>query len=134
MSELGRRVRQLRTSLHLTQEEVAKQVGVVTSYIAMIESGRTKNPSPEVLRALAKALEAPPEDLVIAAGYLPERPPSGEAKEQQYIHEDLVGLSDEEVQNVKAMVRVFVKEAKRQAAERRNREAEVEAKRKHSGG
>lgn len=44
-----------RTERKLTQEELAEKVGVVTSYISMLESGQ-KFPNLEMLFALAGAL------------------------------------------------------------------------------
>ncbi len=60
---LGNRVRELRKALGLSQEKLAERIGVDRSYIAHIESGRTKMPSADVITALASALETSPEDL-----------------------------------------------------------------------
>jgi len=56
----------------LTQQEVADRAGIDRSYIGHIESGRTKLPSPDIIKALARALETTPEDLASAAvGVMP---------------------------------------------------------------
>ena len=60
---LGNRVRELRKALGLSQEKLAERIGVDRSYIAHIESGRTKMPSADVITALARALETTSEDL-----------------------------------------------------------------------
>jgi SOS-response transcriptional repressor LexA len=83
MTALGQRVKALRKARHLSQGELADAVGVERSYIAMIETGRTKNPSRDVLTGLARALEVPIEDLLIAAGYLQVAPPEAELAERE---------------------------------------------------
>ena len=60
---LGPILRQLRTERKLTQEELAEKVGVVTSYISMMESGQ-KFPNLEMLFALAEALEVTASEIV----------------------------------------------------------------------
>lgn len=69
-SMLGTKVRQLRKAKGLTQEALAKVVGVEPSYIGHIERGRTKSPGRDVLVRLAEALGVPVEELLAAAGYL----------------------------------------------------------------
>lgn len=49
-------LKHFRTERKLTQEELAEKVGVVTSYISMMESGQ-KFPNLEMLFALGAALE-----------------------------------------------------------------------------
>ena len=56
-------LRQLRAERKLTQEELAEKVGVVTSYISMMESGQ-KFPNLEILFALAEALEVTASEIV----------------------------------------------------------------------
>ena len=56
-------LRQLRAERKLTQEELAEKVGVVTSYISMMESGQ-KFPNLEMLFALAEALEVTASEIV----------------------------------------------------------------------
>jgi transcriptional regulator with XRE-family HTH domain len=43
----------------MTQEDLAKKAKVTRSYIALLETGRKKNPSLVILQRLAKALRAP---------------------------------------------------------------------------
>lgn len=57
-------LKKLRQQKGLTQEEVAKRVGVTKPYIAMLESGARKNPSLDVLKRLAKALKVEISDLL----------------------------------------------------------------------
>jgi transcriptional regulator with XRE-family HTH domain len=84
---LGPKVRQLRKNHGLTQAELAKEIGVDASYIGHIESGRTREPSRQIIGSLAHALHVPVEELLEAAGYLPakpKRPLTDESKEDQF--------------------------------------------------
>ena len=56
-------LKHFRTERKLTQEELAEKVGVVTSYISMMESGQ-KFPNLEMLFALGTALEVSPSQLL----------------------------------------------------------------------
>lgn len=58
-------LKHFRTERKLTQEELAEKVGVVTSYISMMESGQ-KFPNLEMLFALAEALETTATKIVSA--------------------------------------------------------------------
>ncbi len=58
-------LRQFRTDRKLTQEELAEKVGVVTSYISMMESGQ-KFPNLEMLFVLSEALGMRPSELIYA--------------------------------------------------------------------
>jgi transcriptional regulator with XRE-family HTH domain len=56
MAELGRRVRQQRRALDLTQERLEELTGIPQFHISAIERGRIKRVSSETLRKLAPAL------------------------------------------------------------------------------
>ena len=58
-------LKHFRTERKLTQEELAEKVGVVTSYISMMESGQ-KFPNLEMFFALATALEIRASALILA--------------------------------------------------------------------
>lgn len=60
---LGKNVREHRTQMGLTQEELAEKVGVWQSFIGQIERGE-KQPSVGVLVKLADALGVTTEDLL----------------------------------------------------------------------
>jgi transcriptional regulator with XRE-family HTH domain len=53
--QVGRNIRRLRLERHLSQEEVAHRVGIVTSYYGEIERGR-RNPTIRVLGKIADVL------------------------------------------------------------------------------
>lgn len=57
-------LRQLREETGLSQRDLAKQTGVVEAYLAQLETGAKKNPSFEVLKRLAKALQVKLTDLL----------------------------------------------------------------------
>lgn len=66
---IGKVVRALREARGLTQVELARKAKIAQPYIAMLERGDRKNPSLPVLRRIAKALDAPVEELL--SGRLP---------------------------------------------------------------
>ena len=66
---LGRIVRSHRERLHLTQAQLAAQVGVSRSAISELEAGRIAQPRATVFARLAKALGIPAAALLAAAGY-----------------------------------------------------------------
>ena len=57
-------LRQLREREDLTQEELANKAKVARSYVALLEAGRKKNPSLEILKRLARALGVPVTELL----------------------------------------------------------------------
>jgi transcriptional regulator with XRE-family HTH domain len=57
-------LRTLRDQNEMTQEDLAKRAKVARSYVALIESGRKKNPSLEILKRLARALGVPVTELL----------------------------------------------------------------------
>lgn len=60
--KLGQKVKQIRTQLSLTQEELAFKVGVDRSYMGFVERGE-KNPTLSTLMKIAQALKIPLKDL-----------------------------------------------------------------------
>lgn len=65
---LGRRVAAMRDAARLSQEELGKKAGISTGYVGLIEMG-SRRPSPEILRAIARASGGAYADLAGAAGY-----------------------------------------------------------------
>ncbi|MFC2013714.1 helix-turn-helix domain-containing protein [Chloroflexota bacterium] len=57
-SDFGRRLRQIRRSKDLTQEQIAVVTGLSVEFISNIERGRNA-PSFETIEKLAKVLETP---------------------------------------------------------------------------
>lgn len=70
-SDLGARVRRLRATAGMTQQQLAVAAGLAVSNVAQIEQGKIPDPRLSTLRALAKAMgvtvsdlagDAPPDD------------------------------------------------------------------------
>lgn len=60
---LGKRIREIRGASELTQEDLAVSSGLHPTYISSLETGR-RNPTLNVLCALARALKVPLSELV----------------------------------------------------------------------
>jgi transcriptional regulator with XRE-family HTH domain len=61
---LSRVIKTLRQEKGLSQKALAEQVGVTDAYITMLETGKRKNPSLDILKKLAKALGVPVTELL----------------------------------------------------------------------
>ncbi|PID14006.1 hypothetical protein CSV63_14695 [Sporosarcina sp. P34] len=70
MNKFGIRLRKLREQRQMTLRYLADLSNLSYSFIASLEKGRY-NPSRETICALAAALEADKNELLILAGYLP---------------------------------------------------------------
>lgn len=53
LKEIGKRIKELRASLHCTQENFAAQIHISTSYLALLETGK-RTPSIDVLAQICK--------------------------------------------------------------------------------
>ncbi|MFJ9700806.1 ATP-binding protein [Streptomyces fradiae] len=77
-SSFGQRLRALRLSAGLSQEELAHSAGVSVRTLADMERGRTRGPQRKTVRALALALALAPEDVrALEAAAAPGRLRSG---------------------------------------------------------
>ncbi|MGC8976778.1 MAG: helix-turn-helix domain-containing protein [Candidatus Ratteibacteria bacterium] len=56
--EIGERIKKIRKSKKVTQEELAWRIGLSTNFIGLIERGK-KRPSLETLRKISNTLEVP---------------------------------------------------------------------------
>lgn len=63
MTDIGSRLRSLRESKKLTQQQLATAAGLSLSVLSRIEYGGTPDPRISTLRALAKALGVSLDDL-----------------------------------------------------------------------
>ena len=70
--EIGERILALRTERGLSQQKLAKRMGVARTTIGELESGQTAAPAAETLLGLAEALEVDP--WVIVYGRTRETP------------------------------------------------------------
>lgn len=57
------KLEQLRLAKPLTQRELAEAAGVSENTVWLIENGRSRNPRPRVMRAIAAALGVAPGDV-----------------------------------------------------------------------
>lgn len=67
----GERVRELRKQLGISQRELAKESGIDFTYLSKIENNRMDPPSEKVIRRMAEALHADPDQMTILAGKVP---------------------------------------------------------------
>jgi len=67
---LGKRIKDARLGLRMTQRDLAKAVGVTVPYVSKIEGGK-ETPTDEKLVKLAKALDLNADELILVAGRLP---------------------------------------------------------------
>lgn len=63
-------LKQVRTKKGLSMNQLAQRAEISAMYISELESGKRKNPSINVLRKLAKALDEPYLILLDKCGYL----------------------------------------------------------------
>jgi transcriptional regulator with XRE-family HTH domain len=71
-ANLGRKIREARMALGMTQAQLAEAAGVVESYVSKIEHGRLPyTPSGQTLRLMADALRLDPIELLLLAGKTP---------------------------------------------------------------
>lgn len=57
-------IKALRDGKGWSQRDLAQRVGVTDAYVAMLETGKRKNPSLTILKRLAKALGVPVTELL----------------------------------------------------------------------
>lgn len=72
MSDLGDFIRDQRRTARLSLRKMSELAGVSNPYLSQIERGM-RNPSAEILQAIAKALRISSETLYVRAGILDER-------------------------------------------------------------
>src|SRR5579875_14225 len=69
LETLGRFIRERRSSLGLTQEQLAARLNWTQERISVLENGKYGLPSVPALIRMARALDVPFADLLAAAGY-----------------------------------------------------------------
>jgi transcriptional regulator with XRE-family HTH domain len=77
--KFGKLVKRQRLSQDLTASDLAGKVGMSTSHIGRIERGE-RFPSARMLRKMAQPLGFSPEELMVMAGYMNEKPPQTEVE------------------------------------------------------
>jgi transcriptional regulator with XRE-family HTH domain len=66
---LGKKVRELRDELGMSQALLAAQAGLSQGYLSQLENNEVQNPSAAVIFRLARALHVNPRVIMQAAGY-----------------------------------------------------------------
>ena len=66
---LGKKIRELREGLGMSQAQLAVQGGLSQGYLSQLENDEVHNPSAAVIFRLASALHVDPRVLMTAAGY-----------------------------------------------------------------
>lgn len=88
--DLGKRIRNQRMLMNLSREQLAKEIGVATSYIGLIERGQ-RSASLETLVEIANRLEIGLDYLLSASLKQPEKRPG---RMIELTHEQMNVLSD----------------------------------------
>jgi len=98
--DFGQRVRIIRRKNHLTQEELAEQVGISTSFLGHIERG-SRIASLETLVALCNALKVTPQHLLQASldDELDAHMPSEFSAEERYRLSTFLRIANETINN-----------------------------------
>jgi|SRR5579864_9401204 len=78
----GPYLRELRHRRGLSLKQVEREAGVSNAYLSQIERGLRKPPHPDILKRLAKVYDVPPNDLLIAAGYVEDLAAKGITREK----------------------------------------------------
>lgn len=68
MDTFGDRLRNLRTARKLTQDQLAKALGIKQGSLTQLETGKSKGPSSKTLTKLARIFEVDPEWLMTGKG------------------------------------------------------------------
>ena len=72
-ASLGARLRDLRETAGLTQEELAERAGLTAKTISLLERGERKHPYPHTVRSLAEALELSEGERAVLTEAIPRR-------------------------------------------------------------
>lgn len=73
MNSLGELIIKLREDKEFSQRQLALYAKVSNTEISKIESGERQKPNPDILKRIAPVLGTSYEELMIAAGYMPEK-------------------------------------------------------------
>ncbi len=71
IENIGERIKRERMAVSMTQRTLAERVGVGVPHISKVEAGR-ENPSDELLTKVADVFELDPDELLLAAGRVPD--------------------------------------------------------------
>ena len=74
MPDFGKWLKRTRAAANITGEKLAELIGASQGNVSMYERG-DRNPKPERVKEIAKALGADTDEALLAAGYAPEHIP-----------------------------------------------------------
>jgi HTH-type transcriptional regulator, competence development regulator len=103
-TEIGAYIKKVRESKNLGVNQLATYAGVSGAQISRIESGERKNPKPETLAKLAKALKVDYDELMSKAGYLNK---VDKDKEISTAFHNFDNLTDEEKEHLELQLQIF---------------------------
>jgi len=99
---LGERIKTFRVRNNLSLQDLAERVGASKAHIWELETGRSRNPTIELVTKLAQCFGVGIADLV---GENPEA--EGERPELVAMFRDLKGLSEKDLETVQSMMKHF---------------------------
>ena len=102
-NEIGKRIRLYRKMKHITQEELAKKVGVAAPTITRYETG-DRQPSIRQIRKIASALDVSIDEL-IGMGQVEQEAPKEQKEETNLAKKEVMELL-EQIEDEKALTRI----------------------------
>jgi transcriptional regulator with XRE-family HTH domain len=105
---LGSKLKKLRTKKGESLQDVANAVGASKAHIWELETGKSKNPSIELLTKLAKHFD------VLVSSLVGEDPhATGEDPELVAMYRDLKGLTDNDLETIRKFMKVLKERPKK---------------------
>lgn len=99
--ELGQRLREVRELRDRSLADVAAEAEISPAYLQKLEAGGVKQPSPNVLQKLARALDLDYTELMRLAGYVAPATPRGRRRRNELTYAlSSEPLTDEEAQEL----------------------------------
>ncbi len=99
---LGKRIRELRTELHMSQEELSFKAGISPAHLGQIERA-AKRPNVDTIGKLASALGVPPSALFTDE----QTPPPERTATLEKIDAQLLSMTEDEQRDVLRIIRIL---------------------------
>ncbi|GED04288.1 helix-turn-helix domain-containing protein [Bacillus atrophaeus] len=102
--------KQKRLQKKLTQTEVANRTGLTAAYISLLENGKKKNPSPAVIKKLAKVLSISNIEVMKLLEFIADSSNDEKETEEpvQNLHFfDITGLSEKDIQHIQETIELL---------------------------
>ncbi|MFQ5803617.1 MAG: helix-turn-helix domain-containing protein [Candidatus Methylomirabilales bacterium] len=93
---MGDELKALRSQKGLSLRQVEERAKVTNGYLSLLENGKVRQPSPEILHKLAKAYEVPFELLMEKAGYIAKKAPPKGSRLPAFVFSATKDFTDEE--------------------------------------